>query len=325
MAGGTLGPAPGPAMTAVMRERPSVHIRVLEEVGHLAPLQAPQLLADEMLRFLCPEIAQRVPESAPRALEKADIAASFSRAASSYDSVAHVQRDVGKQLLLALDRLRVAPYRVLDLGCGTGFFRSALQRRFPAAHYIGLDLAPGMVRYARARCGAGCAWLVGDAEALPLANQSVDIVFSSLALQWCDRPELLFAELARVLAPGGVCVFTSLGPQTLCELRAAWAAADDFQHVNTFLPTAVLRAAAAKVPGVHLVMEQRAFAADYSQVRDLLDELKALGAHNMNRHRPVGLASRQALHAMLRAYEARRSAGRLPATYDVIFGTLETA
>ena len=144
-------------------------------------------------------------------------------------------------------------------------------------------------------------------------------------MQWCDRPDHLFAELTRVLAPGGLCVFTSLGPATLQELRAAWAAVDSYQHVNTFIPTAALSEAAARVPGVNLEMEQVAFSTYYQRVRDLLDELKALGAHNMNRNRPAGLASRRALQGMLKAYEACRHEGRLPATYDVIFGTLEHA
>jgi malonyl-CoA O-methyltransferase len=224
-----------------------------------------------------------------------------------------------------LDKRTGDPGVVLDLGCGTGYFRAALQQRFPGAYYIGLDLAPGMVTFARERRDEDCGWVVGDAESLPLASASVDIVFSSLALQWCDRPEHLFAELARVLAPGGLCVFTSLGPDTLHELRAAWAAVDSYQHVNTFIPAAVLRDAAATVPGVDLQMEQKVFAAHYRRVRDLLDELKALGAHNMNRDRPAGLASRRALQGMLKAYEACRRGGRLPATYDVIFGRLENA
>ncbi len=170
-----------------------------------------------------------------------------------------------------------------------------------------------------------CAWLVADAEALPLASESVDLVFSSLAVQWCARPEHLFAELARVLRPGGCCVFTSLGPDTLCELRAAWAAVDSHQHVNTFLPMAALAAAARRIPGIAVKLESQALRMAYTRVRDLLDELKALGAHNMNRSRQPGLTSRRALQGMLQAYEAWRADGVLPATYDVIFGVLEKA
>ena len=164
---------------------------------------------------------------------------------------------------------------------------------------------------------------MGDAEALPLAADSVDLVFSSLALQWCFRPAHLFAELARVLRPGGRCVFTSLGPQTLCELRSAWAAVDDRQHVNDFLPPESLAAAAMAVPGLQLGLGNESFRMEYQRVRDLLAELKTLGAHNMNRSRPTGLTGRRALQGMLEAYEAWRENGVLPATYDVLFGVLE--
>ena len=118
-------------------------------------------------------------------------------------------------------------------------------------------------------------------------------------------------------------MFTSLGPGTLQELRSAWAAVDSHQHVNTFLPTASLLAAVEHIPGTELTLKEQAYGMEYARVRDLLDELKTLGAHNMNRSRPAGLTSRRALQGMLQAYEARRSEGVLPATYDVIFGVLK--
>jgi malonyl-CoA O-methyltransferase len=256
-------------------------------------------------------------------LEKKDVAASFSRAAAKYDSVAHLQRDVGAQLLTRLEQWQGAVATVLDLGCGTGFFCPALKDRYPTARYLGLDLASGMVEYARGRYGDDGDWLVADAEALPLASESIDLVFSSLALQWCYRPEHLFPELARVLRPGGMCVFTSLGPDTLWELRSAWSAVDGHQHVNTFLPTSDLETAVGRIPGVKMQLERHVLRMEYARVRDLLDELKALGAHNMNRSRQPGLTSRRSLQGMLQAYEARRTGGVLPATYDVIFGVLE--
>ena len=253
------------------------------------------------------------------------MAESFSRAAPLYDSAARLQRDVGAQLLQSLDHWQRIPSRVLDLGCGTGHFSPALQARFPGADYIGLDLAQGMVNYAREHCADAGLWLVGDAESLPLASASVDLVFSSLAVQWCTRPEHLFAELSRVLVPGGMCVFTSLGADTLHELRASWAAVDAHQHVNNFLPVAELATVIAAVPGLTARFENRIVKMQYGRVRELLDELKTLGAHNVNRARPAGLTSRRALQGMLQAYESWRAEGVLPATYEVIFGVLEKA
>lgn len=314
------------ALRTLLCAVPAARVRLLPEAGHLAPLEASAELAGEIRAFL--DSTRLLPEAAGEpcsGIAKAEVAQSFSRAASRYDSVASLQRDVGGQLLHRLDSLGQQPGTVLDLGCGTGYFCPALRERYPGADYIGLDLAQGMVEFARQRCPGERQWLVGDAEALPLASNSVDLVFSSLAIQWCDRPRLLFAELARVLRPGGHCVFTSLGPQTLVELRDAWAAVDARQHVNTFLPPSALADAAGDVPGLSLALDGARFNMQYERVRELLDELKTLGAHNMNRDRPAGLTSRRTLQGMLQAYEKWRRDGLLPATYDVIFGVLEAA
>ena len=123
-----------------------------------------------------------------------------------------------------------------------------------------------------------------------------------------------------MLKPGGSCVFTTLGPATLRELRQSWAAVDQRQHVNHFLPPSSLQAAAAGVRGIALRLDSERYCMHYRRVADLLAELKALGAHNMNRDRPAGLTSRKALHGMLQAYEAWQVEGLLPASYDVIFG-----
>ena len=162
---------------------------------------------------------------------------------------------------------------------------------------------------------------MGDAEALPLASNSVDLIFSSLALQWCHRTKLLFAELVRVLRPGGRCVFTTLGPDTLKELRASWAAVDEHQHVNSFLPANALLQDASGQGGLQL--REETYRMEYSKVGELLHELKTLGAHNVNRDRPSGLTGRRALQGMMRAYEDWREEGVLPATYQVYFVTLE--
>jgi malonyl-CoA O-methyltransferase len=237
--------------------------------------------------------------------------------------VAKLQREVGRRLLAHLHVVPTASATVLDLGCGTGFFQPDLSARYPAATYIGLDLAPGMIEYARTRSSCQGLWIVGDAESLPLATESVDVVFSSLAVQWCSRPDWFLAELARVLKPGGRCVFTTLGPDTLHELRQSWAAVDAYQHVNNFLPAEALIAAAGRVSAIELILSTERHCMQYQRVGELLTELKSLGAHNMNRRRPAGLTSRKTLQGMLQAYESWRADGLLPATYDVIFGEVK--
>lgn len=313
------------ALAGLLENTPRAEVRSLAGAGHPAPLQVGRDIASQSRDFLRRTGLLVQGRESPSALEKADVAESFSRAASHYDSVAQLQRAVGTELLGELSKLHQAPARILDLGSGTGYFHSHLAQRFPAASYIGLDLAEGMVSYSRKHHPQADHWLVADAEALPLATESVDLVFSSLALQWCYRPRLLFAELGRVLRPGGRCVFTSLGPDTLKELRAAWAAVDEHQHVNRFLPVSELRHAAEQVPGVSLSLRARPYRMEYGHVRELLNELKTLGAHNVNRHRPTGLTGRRALQGMLGAYEKFRQQGVLPASYEVYFGVLEKA
>lgn len=310
-------------LTNLMAHVGSAEVVLLPDISHLAPVESPNLLEREIRGFLTTNKLLQCKSDLPPELNKADVATSFSRAATAYDSVARLQRDVGSQLLQSLDCAPADPGIILDLGCGTGSFYPALKDRFPAAQYIGLDLAPGMIEFARARCSDGGDWVVADAEAIPLATNSVDLIFSSLAVQWCYRPQHLFAELARIMRPGACCVFTSLGPGTLCELRAAWAAVDTHQHVNRFLPTSELEDAVEKIPGIQLKLHSQDFRMEYQRVRDLLAELKTLGAHNMNRSRPAGLTGRRALQGMLLAYEKSRDEGVLPATYDVIFGVLE--
>jgi len=211
--------AVGRSIATRLAGQSSAQVRALPDACHLAPLDCPVDLQQHIRQFLAATGRLQQRPAIASELAKKDVAASFSRAAAVYDSVAHLQRDVGEQLLTCLNQWQGVPTTVLDLGCGTGYFCGALQSRYPGARYLGLDIASGMVDYARRRCGDDCDWLVADAEALPLGSASVDLVFSSLALQWCYRPEHLFAELARVLRPGGLCVFTSLGPDTLKELR----------------------------------------------------------------------------------------------------------
>jgi malonyl-CoA O-methyltransferase len=308
------------SLAELLPEQSAAQVQIVPAASHLAPLDRPLQLVSLAREFLDAAGLLRVPVKRDEAPAKEDVSSSFSRAAESYDSVAKLQREVGKRLLTHLDVVPAAPDRILDLGCGTGFFQPDLSARYREAIYIGLDLAPGMIEYARTRASGPALWVVGDAESLPLATASIDVVFSSLAVQWCHKPEWFLAELARVLKPGGRCVFTTLGPDTLRELRQAWAAVDSYQHVNNFLPSEALIAAGERVAGIELTLSTERHCMQYQRVGDLLAELKSLGAHNMNRRRPAGLTSRKTLQGMLQAYESWRVDGLLPATYDVIFG-----
>lgn len=255
--------------------------------------------------------------SAVAPFDKRQVAAAFSRAAATYDAVAHLQRAVGESLWARANfasNLQCA----LDLGSGTGCFTPKLQAQ--ARLTLSLDLAFGMLAYARARyAGAAPLMVQADAEALPLKAGSVDAIFSSLALQWCPHLDKLARSLARVLAPGGRLALASLGPQTLHELRESFARVDDHVHVNQFAPTDALIAPLERA-GLRVVshaVERRTL--HFAGLAQLLRELKQLGATNVNHGRAAGLTTRAQLQALADAYERYRTPAGLPATYEVVY------
>ncbi|MBM7062253.1 malonyl-ACP O-methyltransferase BioC [Pseudomonas sp. UL073] len=252
--------------------------------------------------------------------DKRQVAASFSRAAGSYDSVAALQRTVGSDLLARLPG-SLAPQRWLDLGSGTGHFSRALAERFPAAEGLAVDIAEGMLQHARPLGGAR-GFIAGDAERLPLQSECVDLLFSSLALQWCgDFPSVL-AEARRVLRPGGVLAFSSLCVGTLQELRDSWQAVDGFVHVNRFRRFEDYQRLCG-ASGLRLLgLQRQPQVLHFPDLRCLTHELKALGAHNLNPGRPGGLTGRARILALIEAYERFRQPQGLPATYQVVYGVL---
>lgn len=250
--------------------------------------------------------------------DKRHIAASFSRAAASYDSVAALQRQVGGQLLRSVPAA-FKPDRWLDLGSGTGHFSVVLAERYAGAQGLALDLAEGMLRHAR-QAGGAQHFIAGDAEQLPLRSASLDLIFSSLALQWCGDFPAVLREAERVLRPGGVFAFSSLCAGTLQELRDSWQAVDGFTHVNRFrsLETYQALCAASALQPVEWRLQPEVL--HFSDVRQLTHELKALGAHNLNPGRPGGLTGRARIRALVEAYERYRQPAGLPASYQVLYG-----
>jgi malonyl-CoA O-methyltransferase len=256
-------------------------------------------------------------------LNKESIKDSFNRAAAGYDKVAVLQQEVGKRLVERLDWVRLAPEAVLDLGCGTGYTTTPLFKKYARARIYGLDIAIDMLAIARRRAP----WfrklhtVCADAEALPLADASCDLIFSNLTLQWCGDLDRVFRECRRVLRPGGLLLFSTLGPDTLIELRESWAAADGYNHVNAFIDMHDVGDALIRSALVEPVMDVEHITLTYKDVFGLMRDLKLLGAHNVTAGRPAGLTGKQRLQAMQAAYERFRThAGLLPATYEVVYG-----
>jgi malonyl-CoA O-methyltransferase len=305
---------PPAAARAMADACPGARVKVLPGIAHVPHYSDPATTAEAILTFLDLHQVEKYE------IDKAQVARSFGRAAGTYDSAAALQRRVGEDLIADLARLEggAGPRLVADLGCGTGHFCERLARHYPRSTCIGLDLAEGMVVHARDHRPEVRGWLCADAEQLPLAAGSLDLVFSNFTFQWCQQLPALMAELGRALKPGGVLAFTTVGPESLRELRRAWLRVDRYAHVNRFESPGTIRAA---VASSGFAMES--FAVEqcikyHPDLKSLTRELKNLGAHNVNQGRNVGLTGRRRLQAFREAYEAQRTDRGLPATWEVI-------
>lgn len=261
----------------------------------------------------------------------------FSRASASYDAAAGLQHEVESRLLESLDYYelrpddggdatgdrRRTPRVALDLGSGPGHAADAMQARWPRARVVALDLALPMLRRAPRR-----GWnplrrtpdrVCADARALPLADDSVDVLFCNLCLQWVDDLPAAFAGFRRVLRPGGLLLCSTFGPDTLHELRAAFAAADDAPHVSPFVSIAQFGDALMHAGFRNPVLDRDLQIRGYPDMPALMRELRAIGATNALSQRRRALTGRARFAAAQAAYETgRRANGTLPATWETI-------
>jgi malonyl-CoA O-methyltransferase len=263
-------------------------------------------------------------------IDKRQVRRSFERAAASYDQVAVLQRTVADRMAERLQFIKHQPTCILDAGCGTGYARPLLQGHYPEARLASLDLALGMLKIARGvrpwwqkmlpAKSAASAYICGDLEALPLQSGCVDMLWSSLALQWCNDLDATFTGMRRVLAPNGLLMFSTFGPDTLRELRNAFGQIDGYSHVSRFQDMHDVGDALMRAGFADPVMDVEYFTLTYDTAFDLMRDLKALGAHNATQGRRQGLAGKGAWKQMEAEYEKLRQDGKLPATYEVIYG-----
>ncbi len=261
-------------------------------------------------------------------IDKKMMRRAFSRAATSYDASAVLQREVCTRMLERLDYIKLKPARLLDAGSGTGWGGRQLAEKYPEAQVISLDIAMGMLQAAHGRAGwwqklfgGKRQWPVcADVEALPLAANSLELVWSNLALQWCNDLPATFVELNRVLKTEGLLMFSTFGPDTLKELRQAFSGVDDYSHLNRFADMHDIGDMLMQAGFAEPVMDMEYLTLTYDDVRGVLQDLKAIGAHNATAGRGQGLMGKNAWARLLENYEKLRRDGKLPATYEVVYG-----
>jgi len=257
------------------------------------------------------------------AINKTKVASSFSRSAQDYAEHAVLQRTVAERLLERLELVNISPKVIIDAGYGPGGAARQLAKRYKGAQVLQLDLSMEMLNQSRSqdsRFFSKQQYVCGDAESLPLVKNSAELVFSSLMLQWCNDLDAAFTQIKNTLKRQGLFLFATLGPDTLKELRSSWAEVDDELHVNTFIDMHDVGDALIRAGFVEPVMDVENIIMTYEDCSSLMQDLKTLGANNANDDRSKGLTGKNKIESLGAAYEKYRSEGRLPATYEVVYG-----
>ena len=261
-------------------------------------------------------------------IDKRQVRRAFNRAAADYDTAAVLQREVCSRMLERLEYIKLQPARILDAGSGTGWGTRQLAQRYPNAQIIALDMAISMLHIARGRSswwqklfgGAKQTQVCSDVEALPLAANSLEMVWSNLTVQWCNDLPATFVELHRVLKVDGLLMFSTFGPDTLKELRLAFNGVDQHNHLNRFADMHDIGDMLVHSGFAEPVMDMEYLTLTYDDVRGVLQDLKTIGAHNVTAGRAHGLMGKNAWARLIENYERLRSNGKLPATFEVVYG-----
>ncbi len=263
-------------------------------------------------------------------LDKKQLRTAFERAATSYDQAAVLQREISNRMLSRLEYIRYRPEVILDAGSGTGYGSQQLAKRYPNSQLIAVDIAWAMLSHAR----PNIAWwqrivplqrqhthyVCADIEQFPINNNSVGMIWSNLALQWCNDLDRTFAEMHRILRTDGLLMFSTFGPDTLKELRQSFAQVDTYGHVNRFVDMHDIGDLLLNNRFSTPVMDMEYITLTYDDVISVMRDLKAIGAHNVIQGRHRGLMGKKRWQKAIDAYEMLRRGGKLPATFEVVYG-----
>ena len=287
-------------------------------------------------------MAERAPGDDAGIVDSRTVRRNFARAAATYDSAAVLQREIGRRMAEKLDVVTLVPGSILDAGCGTGEAQADLALRYPEARQVALDIALPMLSQAREKVRAQAregksvlsrilsavspastreaVYVCGDLTCLPFVAGAFDLVWSNLALQWVDDLPGALTELGRVLREGGLVSFSTFGPDTLRELKTAFAGVDRHSHVSRFVDMHDIGDMLGGSGFGDPVMHMEYLTLTYPDAKAMVQDLKAIGATNATRLRPRALMGKRRWERALAALETTRRDGRLPATFEVIYG-----
>lgn len=255
-------------------------------------------------------------------INRTKVRKAFDRAAETYDEAAVLQKEVCRRLLEKVDLASISPEWILDAGSGTGEAIKPLQKKYKKSNMVLLDISERMLTKAEKngvlfrRPHSICA----DLESMPFAEQQFGLIFSSLALQWCNNLSETLLEMRRILKPGGLLIFATFGPDTLKELRASWEKVDNASHVNSFIDMHDIGDDLLNAGFAEPVMESEMITVNYSSVDLLMQDLRNIGANVTASGQNNGLLTPNKLKALRDAYETFRAGDDLPASYEIIYG-----
>lgn len=256
-------------------------------------------------------------------LDKAAVKKSFNRAAKTYNDAGVLQEEVLSRLLGRLQYVRLEPESIVDIGCGTGRGVAGLQKIYSGAKVVGLDMAYSMLQETKKQFGflSKKRMVNADMERLPIANDSFDLMFSCLAVQWANDLNVVFREVGRIGNQGGLFMFATFGPSTLVELRESWFEVDQRPHVHQFIDMHDIGDALMKAGFSQPVVDAEVIKLEYSDFRQLLGDLKNIGASNADKNRNKGLMTPGRLKKLEAAYREKGfQSGKFIASYEVIYG-----
>lgn len=252
-----------------------------------------------------------------------EISNAFNKQAIEYELAAKVQQEIGVRLLERLQYLNIKPQRILDLGCGPGFFSHELTLRYPQAQIVGLDLAQAMLVQAKKKQSWRRKWslVAADMQNMPFATGTFDLVFANQVIHWGKSLAQVFRELNRIIAVNGCLMFTTLGPDTFMELKKAWLGVNPYAHVNEFADMHDVGDCLMAERFLEPVVDMELLAVHYATLPKLLKALKAQGVKNINPQRNQGLTGKTAWRQFEHNYSAMQTdLGKYPLTYEVVYG-----